>query len=294
MTSRWEGVPLDIIREEFRYLDNAKDIKAFCKDHFIYEKLCKDENGEIWEYLYQRDFSDEIKLRKGDTIMKKYLRQKSIFEKRVKELSEKDLYRDAVNQGYENYLKKNVDNIPKDMGFLAELIDLSIRNCKTIVFPFLLNLTENYITDLTFSHYVSIVLQLATLNNCFPIVEYILKTYPNLDVWNIPAIAKSLGYHNIADILEKYVSSSGLGEIQQITANSDSSITDVVPQSEVSKITKSPKRITPKISKSAKISKSPKTVTSQDTSTKCTGTTKTGKQCCRKAEDGSQYCFQHK
>ena len=32
MTSRWEGVPLDIIRQQFDYLKDPDDIQAFCED----------------------------------------------------------------------------------------------------------------------------------------------------------------------------------------------------------------------------------------------------------------------
>ena len=96
MTSRWKEVPLDIIRQEFQYLYNLDDIMAFCADSgpkgpllrtpkvvlisHIFEKLCKNTNGEIWKYLYQRDLTDDICLNMKETLKDQYLEVRKNFD----------------------------------------------------------------------------------------------------------------------------------------------------------------------------------------------------------------------
>lgn len=43
----WETIPLDIIKLIFLFLDKTKDIENLCSDSYIFDKLCKNSNGEL-------------------------------------------------------------------------------------------------------------------------------------------------------------------------------------------------------------------------------------------------------
>ena len=102
-SSRWKEIPSDIIRLQFDYLKTPKDIEAFCGDSYIYEKFCQDENGSFWQYLFHRDFSNDIKLRKGETVKSQYLADTTNF---MKLKNDNNILRLASKLGYEKIILK--------------------------------------------------------------------------------------------------------------------------------------------------------------------------------------------
>ena len=269
MTSRWEGVPLDIIRQQFQYLYHPKEIQAFCGDPYVFEKLCKDENGEIWEYLYRRDLSDEIKIPKNATIMGTYLQELQSLNE-IPDLHNGLIY--AAKHGYEKVFENiDISHISEDD--IVEYLHQSELKGKVTVFKYLIENRPDIKYDL------SGLLTYVSLLNRFLIVQYILETYPNLKVEPslISTVKSKRSHQKIAALLEEYVSSSGQFD----------------PNAKKLSTPKQSKLTSPKI-KTKSISKPSKSVSLNNTTTKCSGITKTGKQCCRNAETESQYCFQHK
>ena len=315
MTSRWENIPLDVIREEFRYLDEVKDIKKFCEDPYIYEKLCKDENGEMWQYLFNRDFSDEIKVRKGSSIMKKYLAEKqkiSYLERSDPEPEYIKLWY-AIDKGYENLLHHIDYTKISPIKIKDELIS-AIQRGQYLIATFLLNLKLDSAFDFEQMLHQAIhfdqlqivsyivenfpglnlgeALRIATIYDNIPILEYLLGKGADIH-YNRDAAIRMATQRNKLNVV-KFLLQNGAdynafiragtylrGGISDFVKKNRTSLRKLIEQEPETQIEPSSEESTPK-----------STVTS--TSTKCIGTTKTGKQCCRKAENGSQYCFQHK
>ena len=347
MTSRWEGVPLDIVKQQFQYLDNPQQIEAFCGDPHIYSKLCEDPNSEMWQYLLNRDFSGKITLEdseskrfdfvpKSETFKDRYLSERNKFD-HLKTDGKKLQY--ISEHGY-THLLKYIDISKISQNLLDKALYIAAQNNNLDIVRYLVErgakntlafrwaTEKGYLPIIQFL-YENVELGHGAINSNTVIgegfataagrgdlntVKYLLNVHPSLIDYR-KALARAITWSRLPVI--KFLVENGMDVDQTIRFYFDPFGTPIPPNvrifldnlarseptepkpvakttTEISKVTKSPKRITPKIPKSAKISKSPKTTTSQDTSTKCIGTTKAGTQCCRKAEDRSQYCFQHK
>ena len=82
MASYWSKIPFDLIIEQVKYLSSA-EIRTFCEEPYINEKLYLDPNGRVWEELYKWDFSDEIKRYEiFSSLMSQYLSDKEVFERK--------------------------------------------------------------------------------------------------------------------------------------------------------------------------------------------------------------------
>lgn len=102
--TQWNYIPLDLIEEQFMYLNTARDIENFCEDSAVYKRVCQNENGRIWRQLFYRDFSDTIKLREDETIKSQYLKDKS----KIENYNEMEKFGLAINNEYEHVIN-NLD-----------------------------------------------------------------------------------------------------------------------------------------------------------------------------------------
>ena len=193
MTSRWEGVPLDIIRQQFEYLRNPEEIQALCKDPYIFDKLCQDENGGIWEYLYRRDLSDEIKVQKNSTLKRTYLNAKlelnnigkvprtSELEKswgasiKYKDLDTKDAdtFYFAIDNRYEKILPSiNFFNIPEQG--VRRALETATFKCQFETVKYMLENIDK-LPKFIIPNMPNLLMEIATRYNCSSIIDYIIN-----------------------------------------------------------------------------------------------------------------------
>ena len=300
MTSRWEGIPLDILYQQVDYLNTPKQIQDFCGDPYVYEKLCKDPDGEIWKYLYQRDLSDEIVLKRGDSIMSKYLREK---EKLNKLRGNSRRFEFGADNEYIKILE-NIDltTIPKS--FLGKLLFRSILNNRFYTVKYLLD-NYNIIDDPAFPINFDELLEIAAGNGYLRIVQYLIENFPDsMDIGQ--GLTSAAGESKLsivrylleqgADVhydnekpLRSAANSKNLKEIKTLIRNG----ADINKAMNVARnlrewdIYDYLRSILPEIEKR-------KLPTKTIGSPRCTQITKAGTQCCRAASDESPYCFQHK
>ena len=221
MTSRWEGVPLDIIRQQFEYLNNSDEIEALCGDPYIFDKLCQDENGGIWEYLYRRDFSDHIKVRKGNTLKKLYLKTKdklnnidtipyiskqeegSGVTSKSKKINNVDMdkFHFAIENGYEKILPTiDFSKIPENN--IRIWLNTAAGKCRFEIVKFLLeNVIDFNSPRINKIIALESILARATDGNCLEIIDYIINNYDNFDLNQPFLIAVINGYLPIMEYL---------------------------------------------------------------------------------------------
>lgn len=267
---------------------------------YVYEKLCKDPNGENWQYLYKRDLSDEIVLKRGDSIMSKYLREK---EKLNKIRSNVRRFEFGADNEYIKILE-NIDltTIPKS--FLSKLLYRAILNNRFFTVKYLL---DNYviINDPAFPINFDELLENAAQNGYLRIVQYLIENFPDfMDIGH--GLTTAAGESKLSIV--KYLLEQGadvhydnerplraaanfknLKEIKTLIRNG----ADINKAMNVARnlrewhIYDYLRSILPEIEKR-------KLPTKIIGSPRCTQITKTGTQCCRAASDESPYCFQHK
>ena len=137
--SYWSLLPMDLIYKQVEYFDTKKHFASFCGDPYIREKFYKDENSHLWKTLFHQNFSLEMKLRKNETIMSRYLKEKEGWNKIKKQ---KDIYfklHFCAKRGYEklffSFIEQNEIDL-KDL-YVSETMshdnfdDLLIIACKS-------------------------------------------------------------------------------------------------------------------------------------------------------------------
>ena len=316
MTSRWEGVPLDILYQQVDYLETPKQIKDFCGDPYIHEKLCKDPNGEIWQYLYKRDLSNKIqvypKFHPYETIQQVYLRDKEKYGKMKDDINK---FKAANSDGYEKIL----ENMKLDISKIApsaieQFLWSDILRSKETTYAYILEKVLTLLPDLYNNENLNSDFKFANNQNNLGIMMYLLENYNN-DIFDINQALVSASGRNATDtvkyLLEKgadvhYNNDEPLRKALELAiryANEGGlnvPIIDVLLENGadfniiLDEIEKNPrlKRFLEKYTSTFKKLASEYTYKSEDL-TRCTGMTKLGRQCCRKISDGSQYCFQH-
>ena len=178
MTSLWHKVPLDVIIEQVKYLSSSDEIKKFCEDPYIREKLCSDPNGKIWQNLFQLQFSDNITPRNCDTIMDQYLKDiKSakiiIFEQHHKKTIT-DLHL-TVERGYEKIVRQfDIQKLIRDyksFNIMPKLQECLITSTKIGNLSIMKYLIENGV-DSNLGHIKLLVV--ACSKGYIPIVKYLI------------------------------------------------------------------------------------------------------------------------
>ena len=81
MQSYWEILPLDILLEFVKYFDTLSTIYDFCNDPVVSQKMQTNKNHLTWTLLFNRDFTDNIKIKNSKPIMVNYLQERERFEK---------------------------------------------------------------------------------------------------------------------------------------------------------------------------------------------------------------------
>ena len=133
MNSYFEILSVDTLVQLIDYLQLLKDIRKFFSIPYIFQKLCLNENGKIWETLYKRDFSDTINLGPSfyeidekykskdqkDSIMKRYLFDREYLNHQTNII---EIFNFICVRGYDKILVKKdlsfIDNYSLDMGLL--------------------------------------------------------------------------------------------------------------------------------------------------------------------------------
>ena len=218
LISYWKLVPIDILSLLLDYFDQSEDIYKFCSDLYIFEKICQNENNDVWKSKFQRDFSQDIKLIEGETIMGRYLGDKKYIE--YQKCHKKSLEVFLIEQGYEKYLEKIIDfsqlsfiELHKILAYSARfgylsLMKLYIKNganpadlsfeslCRIIenghlhIFKYLLdykNFTENPRNMLSIKEYKERLLLFSIECNRLNFVEFLLQYNPEITL-DIPEI----------------------------------------------------------------------------------------------------------
>ena len=132
-------LPLDLLIKQIDYIDTIKDFQKFCFDSTIFKKLCQDENGVIWKFLYHRDFSLEIKLDKDYSIMTQYLLDKQFFRQIFREyinthendtlfLLRQKMFLTAVEKGYEILVSYILKHFTIDVQLIYRGMDIACKN----------------------------------------------------------------------------------------------------------------------------------------------------------------------
>lgn len=176
--SQWKNVPLDIIREQFYYLHTADQFKKICEDPVIFEKICQDGNHPIWQELFVRDLSDEIKLDKGETVMDQYLRDIGLLEN-MKYARQFDF---AVNNGYEKILQNIIENFPSR--FDRELYPALLSAVKNGHLGIVKYLHEKL--GVSIHHNFDGPLRSASQYGHLPIIEYLVENGADVNIFGEP------------------------------------------------------------------------------------------------------------
>lgn len=111
MTTRLRELPLDILLEEINYLRSPEEVRALCSDSFVYQRLCENENNEIWQNLFKNLFTDNIELDEGETVMSQFIRDREQLRelKRTQDVSVLLIF--ALNHNYNKILTPILDKI---------------------------------------------------------------------------------------------------------------------------------------------------------------------------------------
>ena len=270
--SRWREVPMDIIREQFYYLNTADQFKKICEDPVIFKKICQDGNHEIWQELFRRDLSDEIILDEGETVMNHYLKAINFLENK-KDGQKLDF---AVDKGYEKLVQNIIERFPslyRDELYSAlssAIENIRFRNSK---YPRLPSLYYNF----------DYILSTAPKYGDLSFVRYLVENGAHIQygqsLLSAAINAIESGDYSIID----YLISQGANVKSSIGAG----INQGRPQNVIDLLT----QYLPK-PKTRPIKAKSKTPLETDT-TQCQRITKSGQICCRNAQDNSQYCWQH-
>ena len=186
----WESVPLDIIRQELEYFNTLDEVRNFCGDPIIFERVCQDENGKIWQDLFKRDFSDEIHLDRGKTVMQQYFEDKE----KINKLNNINLLAFIAKKGYEKVLHRlNLSKISDTDKYQAVFDAAAFGRLPIIVY-----LVENKEIILT-----DVILYVAASNGYLPLVEYLIKKGVNIHGNNEDILYRTIfnGHLNVAEYL---------------------------------------------------------------------------------------------
>ena len=72
--SYWQFVPLDILTSLLPYFEfeTLEEIEAFTADPYIQSRLCQDENGHFWRYLFTQKLSEKLP-KSGISLKERYI-----------------------------------------------------------------------------------------------------------------------------------------------------------------------------------------------------------------------------
>ena len=331
--SRWENIPLDIIKQELDYFDTEDEVKNFCEDPYIYEKVCKDPNGQIWKDLYHRDFTDNIVLYEDETVMSSYLYGKTQIKEALLSGDPKKILGKASIFGYEKILQK-LDLTQFDQETLNDALGGAIAYGTLSSVKYLIErgADPHYKNDRPFSHaalfakfpvlqylfetvggpiHISVdkILENATMRNPVPVIKYLLEKGADINsnqgsplitavyIGNLPVVKYLIEQGADINIDNEMALRTAAFEKQYETAKyliDNGANIKIALRHERNTYAKAfleklLKEKESKILAKKSISKSSRS----DNVIQCQKSTKSGKQCCRKAEDGSQYCWQH-
>ena len=303
MGSRWEGIPLDIILQEFQYLYEPKDIIAFGGDPYVYEKICKDPNGKLWQSLFRRDFSEIINTR-GMTIKNRFFKNIDKF----KNLTKYRKLNEAAFYGYEKIFDKiDLSTIPSAM--FPIIISCAIRGNNFHFYKYLLthgvNMSESdaftavdYNNLLVFEYVmeniptisdgaIEYIYEKSMYQGRLPVIKYLLTNYPLLkdNTYCMSLAIKNQYLFIIQYLLEKGIDINKIKNEVQVLESRGNNLY------QVHKFLNTYSSL-PVTASSEKL-KIPKIPKSKNIENRCVGYTKIGKQCNRAASDSSIYCYQH-
>ena len=168
--TRWKYIPLDLLQEIFMYLNTTRDIENFCKNSDVYNRV--GQNGEIWKKLFNRDLSNIIKLREGETIKSQYLKDLKEWEKPTIKLSLKFYF--VVNNDYE-HLASNINYNILDKSIIEEgLNHAASLGCINIIRFILENGIIEDLNEVSSGTLTSAIL-VAVQNNHSNVIKYLWK-----------------------------------------------------------------------------------------------------------------------
>ena len=171
--SRWENLPLDIIYELILSLEDPKEILKLCYDPYINEKICQNKNGKIWQWLYQRDFTDFPNLKVEENLMDKYLEAMRV----IKILDIKALAYYSAQNGYEKIFKK----IPFSTLLTMDIVGLLGEAAKYGHLSIVKYLVEKGVKFNTDDEWA---LREATYKGHLDIVRYLIENGADMHIWD--------------------------------------------------------------------------------------------------------------
>ena len=197
MNSRFGGLPLDILQKELRYIENTRDMETFCQDPYIYEKICKDENGYIWRELWKRDLSEEIQLDEGYSVYSQYMKDKNQIENFLIDEDYEDLLLFAAEHGYE----KIIDNLNLN-DFNEQIFYSALKNASD--WGNLLALKSLFKRKINLRAGLNFLLLLSPIGGGYlPIVQYLVEQGADIHFHSERPLSMAIyyGHYNIAKYL---------------------------------------------------------------------------------------------